>query len=185
MEESFRAGYSTSSEWLAIGAGATDQNVSQSSDGAAVDGVPGDFCGADEPVTLALVSGGALGADRNVIDGDLIAVGLAGAAADLIDAPGVACGDLVRRFRHSTYLDFTAPQECPCCRGKLEVKDHRAPWFSPPYTASKEWRYEVTCETCGWCDCNGYANRCEVLAAYPTNVPADPLHGRGKTSPEK
>ncbi len=61
------------------------------SDGAAVDGVPGDFCGADEPVTLALVSGGALGADRNVIDGDLIAVGLAGAAADLIDAPGVAC----------------------------------------------------------------------------------------------
>lgn len=85
------------------------------------------------------------------------------------NAPGVACGDLVRRFHHSTYLDFTDQQECPLCRGKLEVKDHRAPWFSPPYTASKEWRYEVTCETCGWCDSNGYANRREVLSAYPTN----------------
>ena len=81
------------------------------------------------------------------------------------NAPGVACGDLVRRFRHSTYLDFTAPQECPRCQEKLEVKDHRAPWFSPQYTASKEWRYEVTCKACGWCDCNGYANRREVLAA--------------------
>lgn len=79
----------------------------------------------------------------------------------------MTCFDLVRRFRHSTCLDFTAPQECPSCRGKLEVKDHRAPWFSPPYTASKEWRYEVTCETCGWCDCNGYTNRREVLEAYP------------------
>ena len=98
------------------------------------------------------------------------------------NAPGVACCDLVRRFRHSTYLDFTAPQECPRCRGKLEVKDHRAPWFSPPYTASKEWRYEVTCETGGWCDCNGYANRREVLAAYPTNVPALAQSGGEKTS---
>jgi len=78
---------------------------------------------------------------------------------------------LVRRFANSTYLDFEQPKACDC-GGQLEVKDHRAPWFSPPYTASAEWRYEVMCEACGWCDCNGYANRREVLSEYPTNSKA-------------
>jgi len=93
-------------------------------------------------------------------------------------------GDLVRRFHHSTHLDFTAPQECPSCRGKLEVKDHRAPWFSPPYTASKEYRYEVACSTCEWCDCNGYANRCEVLAAYPVTH-RHSAHAAASTAPAR
>lgn len=87
---------------------------------------------------------------------------------------------LLRRFRHSTYLDFAAPQACALCGGRLEVKDHRAPWFSPPYTASPEWRYEVTCETCYWCDCNGYANRREVLAAYPLNATVHPVGREGQ-----
>lgn len=40
----------------------------------------------------------------------------------------------------------------------------------PALTASKEWRYEVTCDTCLQCDADGYANRADVLAAYSANA---------------
>lgn len=71
---------------------------------------------------------------------------------------------LVRRSRHSTFLDFTPVAPRCRCGGELEVKDHRAPWYDA--TASAEWRYEVRCEVCSYCDCNGHSSRAAVLAAY-------------------
>ena len=57
---------------------------------------------------------------------------------------------------------------CHCGQDNLTVIDHCALWYEP--TASKEWRYEVTCDTCLQCDANGYATRAEVLAAYSANA---------------
>lgn len=74
---------------------------------------------------------------------------------------------LVRRCGPASRLDFE-PAVAPCeCGGKLAVKDHRIPGFEP--TASLEWRYEVVCESCSWCDCNGYQTRREVLDVYTPN----------------
>lgn len=75
---------------------------------------------------------------------------------------------LVRRFHHSRRLDFERPLRCHCGKDNLTVIDHRAPWYEP--TASKEWRYEVTCDTCLQCDAAGYANRSDVLKAYSANA---------------
>ena len=61
-------------------------------------------------------------------------------------------------------MDFDPPVRCHCGRDNYVVIDHRAPWNNP--TASKEWRYEVTCDTCYDCDANGYANRKQVMEVY-------------------
>ena len=74
---------------------------------------------------------------------------------------------LVRRFRHSRRIDFDPPILCHCGKDNLTIIDHRVPWYEP--TASRDWRYQVTCDTCLQCDCNGYQTRQDVLAAYPAN----------------
>lgn len=74
---------------------------------------------------------------------------------------------LVRRFTHSRRLDFQPPRACGCgCL--LTVIDHRCPWYEP--TARREWRYEVTCDSCLQSDANGYATRRDVQEAYSANA---------------
>lgn len=72
---------------------------------------------------------------------------------------------LTRRFKRGPVLDFTVPVRCNCKGGDLVVIDH---WTGGcPPTASREWRYEVTCDACLWCDANGYSTKSEVIAEYP------------------
>jgi hypothetical protein len=75
---------------------------------------------------------------------------------------------LVRRQKPSRRLDFEPPIRCHCGADNLTIIDHRAPWCC--LTASPFWRYEVTCDTCLQCDCGGYQNRREILAAYERRV---------------
>lgn len=89
-------------------------------------------------------------------------------SAKTATAPAVDQQRLVRRFRPSRRLDFERLVRCHCGQDNLTVIDHRAPWYEP--TARKEWRYEVTCDTCLQCDCAGYVNRADLLAAYSGNV---------------
>ena len=70
---------------------------------------------------------------------------------------------LVRRHRLSCRLHFDPPILCPCLMANLFVIDYRHPRFPPK--ASREFRYEVTCDACLCSDPNGYATRKQVLAA--------------------
>jgi len=84
------------------------------------------------------------------------------------DAEGGLLPRLVRRSRHSRRLDFKPAIPCRCGKDMLTVIDHRAPWYAS--SASRELRYEVTCDTCLQCDADGYQNRAEVLEAYSENA---------------
>jgi hypothetical protein len=83
---------------------------------------------------------------------------------------------LRRRFRHSPYRDvigavcqYQRPWESEPCGGELLVEDHgsgsdRMNDGEP----SAEHRYELFCDRCKECDCNGYRTLAEVREAAKT-----------------
>lgn len=65
-------------------------------------------------------------------------------------------------------MDFVPAIRCHCGKADLVIIDHCAPWYE--FTASLDWRYEVTCDECLDCDANGYANKREIIEEYSSNT---------------
>lgn len=70
---------------------------------------------------------------------------------------------LTRRGRLCRRLDVAPPCPCPRCGRPVVVVDHRTPLLHA--TASRQWRYEVTCDACGYSDADGYPTRRAVVDA--------------------
>ena len=80
---------------------------------------------------------------------------------------------LIRDVHPTMYFD--PPVRCPWCgKADLRVIDHRHPRYDK--TASRDWRYEVTCDACLDCDANGYRTVKELLAEYPLTPANGAVH---------